>query len=168
MVSFPTPLLCSNSRTQSSTNCESIMSASYPNGPSRHICRIIVSMLINRQAIRGDPHILHTALQAWLNRLWVPSENPHNRSPTQTRKNRPCICLHPFSKISSHTNASLTSSLHTQLRQSKHDSCEDIYDDLLIYAALDAPTKDKVSPCKTSQESVERHLFTGEWAASKE
>ena len=90
-------------------------------------------------------HVLHTASQTRLKSSRMPSEDPHHRCPAQTRKDRPRIALHLFSQFLANPRAPLTSSLNGQLCKCKHDSGENVYDDLLVDAALYATSKDGIA-----------------------
>ena len=105
--------------------------------------------------------ILHTRPHTRLQQLRIPLKHPHYRTPTQTRKYRPRISSYPtapricYLSITS-TNPlqpsahptfepdALISRLETlrtclrredqQFRKREHHACEDVYDDLLVYA----------------------------------
>ena len=104
-------------------------------------------------------HVLHTAPQTWLKSSRIPSEDPHYRCPAQTRKDRPCIALYPFSQLSPKTRSPLTSPLYGQLCKCKHDSGEDVYDDLLVDAALYTTAEDGIAAYQAGKESVKRTFF---------
>lgn len=111
------------------------------------------------QGSKDDTHVLHTAPQTRLNSSRVPSEDPHHRRPTQTREDWPCIALHLLSQLSSHSHPSLTSPLYRQLGKCKHDSGEDVYNNLLVDAALYATPENGVAAYQAGQEGVKRTFF---------
>lgn len=43
-----------------------------------------------------DIDIIHTTPQSALHRIGIPSEQPHNTSPTQRREDGPCIVSYSF------------------------------------------------------------------------
>ena len=107
----------------------------------------------------GHVHVLHTAPQTRLYSSRIPSEDPHHRRPAQTRKDGPCIGLHLFSQLSSHSRPFLTSPLYRQFCECKHDSGEDVYDNLLVDAALYAAAEDGVTAYEAGEEGVKRAFF---------
>lgn len=114
-----------------------------------------------RRSQKGDGyvHVLHTAPQTRLNSSWIPSEDPHYRCPAQTCKDWPCIALHLLSQLLSNSHSSLTSPLYRQLSKCKHDSGEDVYDNLLVDAALYATAEDGVAAYQAGEEGVKRAFF---------
>ena len=107
----------------------------------------------------SNVHVLHTAPQTRLKSSRIPSEDPHDCCPAQTRKDRPCIALQSFSQLSPKTASLLTSPLYGQLCQCKHDSGEDVYDDLLVDAALYTPAEDGIAADQAGKEGVKRTFF---------
>ena len=93
-------------------------------------------------------HVLHTASQTRLKSGWIPPEDPHYRCPAQTRKDRPRTALYPFSQLfpkTPKTRSPLTSPLYSHLCKCKYDSGEDVYDDLLVDAALYTTAEDGIA-----------------------
>ena len=89
----------------------------------------------------------------------MPSEDPHHGCPAQTRKDRPCIALHLLSQLSPDSRSPLISTLYGQLCECKHDSGEDVYDDLLVDGALYPTAEDGVAPDQAGEESIKRTFF---------
>ena len=107
----------------------------------------------------SNVHVLHTAPQTRLKSSRIPSKDPHYRCPAQTRKDRPCIALYPFSQPSPETGSLATSPLYGQLRKCKHDSGEDVDDDLLVDAALYTTAEDGIAAYEARKKCVQRTLF---------
>jgi len=92
--------------------------------------------------------ILHTTPQARLHTLRVPPEDPHNRCPAHSRKYRPCILLQLVRQL--HAADNPCRGLNQYPGQRKHDTGEDVDDDLLVHrrnlaGAGGAPAKDEVA-----------------------
>ncbi len=117
------------------------------------------NILKRSQRETGHVHVLHTASQTRLNGSRIPPEDPHHRCPAQTCKDRPCIGLHLFSQLSSHSRSSLTSPLYSQLCKCKHDSGEDVYDNLLVDTALYATAEDCITAYQAGEEGIKRAFF---------
>ena len=131
-----------------------------PRTPAGNVAGHSDFVLKHTQKGIGHVHVLHTASQTRLKNSRMPSEDPHYRCPAQTCKDRPCIALHFLSQLLSQYRPPLTSLLYSQLCKCKHDSGEDVYNNLLVDAALYATAKDGIATYKAGKEGVKRTFFS--------